>query len=193
MKKLQASTKDATERFDETLIKLFEKKVKCEMATYQVSWPTHTQMQNMYVKHGQIHNTATWDQCASLLLPLVPFFSFSPHRIKGPLVSLWFPPCNNYEIRYFVYVDILKKILFNVVFWCILQEELKITYLVYSVIIEEEMRNRELELKLKLEKTLAYKVRELFHSNAEGIYGCQFQILLFERYLSEAWWCSSKF
>ncbi|XP_026164307.1 cilia- and flagella-associated protein 43 isoform X12 [Mastacembelus armatus] len=36
-------------------------------------------------------------------------------------------------------------------------EELKITYLVYSVLIEEEMRNRELELKLKLEKTLAYK------------------------------------
>ncbi|XP_026164299.1 cilia- and flagella-associated protein 43 isoform X5 [Mastacembelus armatus] len=70
MKKLMASTRDATEKFDETLTKLFEK-VKCEMAIYQ--------------------------------------------------------------------------------------EELKITYLVYSVLIEEEMRNRELELKLKLEKTLAYK------------------------------------
>uniref|UniRef100_A0A7N8WQ09 Cilia and flagella associated protein 43 n=1 Tax=Mastacembelus armatus TaxID=205130 RepID=A0A7N8WQ09_9TELE len=67
MKKLMASTRDATEKFDETLTKLFEK-VKCEMAIYQ--------------------------------------------------------------------------------------EELKITYLVYSVLIEEEMRNRELELKLKLEKTL---------------------------------------
>ncbi|XP_018552334.1 LOW QUALITY PROTEIN: cilia- and flagella-associated protein 43 [Lates calcarifer] len=95
MKKLQASTKDATERFDETLIKLFEKKVKCEMATYQ--------------------------------------------------------------------------------------EELKITYLVYSVIIEEEMRNRELELKLKLEKTLAYKDEigeevkrheeevELFHETYDSV------------------------
>ncbi|KAF3841998.1 hypothetical protein F7725_023949, partial [Dissostichus mawsoni] len=71
MKKLQASNKEATERFDETLTKLFEKKVKCEMAIYQ--------------------------------------------------------------------------------------EELKNTYLVYSVLIEDEMRNRELELKLKLEKTLAYK------------------------------------
>ncbi|XP_039994475.1 cilia- and flagella-associated protein 43 [Xiphias gladius] len=71
MKKLQASTKDETERFDENLAKLFEKKVKCEMA--------------------------------------------------------------------------------------ICQEELKITYFVYTVVIEEEIRNRELELKLKLEKTLAYK------------------------------------
>ncbi|XP_034008505.1 cilia- and flagella-associated protein 43 isoform X1 [Trematomus bernacchii] len=71
MKKLQASNKEATERFDETLTKLFEKKVKCEMAIYQ--------------------------------------------------------------------------------------EELKNTYLVYSVLIEDEMRNRELELKLKLEKTLAHK------------------------------------
>lgn len=42
MKKLQASTKDATERFDETLTKLFEKKVKCEMAIYQVSQHTGT-------------------------------------------------------------------------------------------------------------------------------------------------------
>ena len=41
MKKLQASSKDATERFDETLKKLFEKKIKCEMAIYQVSQHTH--------------------------------------------------------------------------------------------------------------------------------------------------------
>nr|XP_046257140.1 cilia- and flagella-associated protein 43 isoform X2 [Scatophagus argus] len=39
----------------------------------------------------------------------------------------------------------------------IYQEELKITYLVYSVQVEEEMRNRELELKLKLENTVAHK------------------------------------
>ncbi|XP_047190803.1 cilia- and flagella-associated protein 43 isoform X4 [Scophthalmus maximus] len=71
MKRLQVSTKDATKGFDETLTKLFEKKVKCEMTIYQ--------------------------------------------------------------------------------------EKLKITYLVYSVILEEEMRNQELDLKLKLGKTLAYR------------------------------------
>lgn len=47
------------------------------------------------------------------------------------------------------------------------------------------MRNRDLELKLKLEKTLAYKVRKLAHSNAKGIYDHQLQILLFVRHLSE--------
>ncbi|XP_054455755.1 cilia- and flagella-associated protein 43 [Anoplopoma fimbria] len=95
MKKLQASNREAAERFDETLTKLFEKKVKCEMAIYQ--------------------------------------------------------------------------------------EELKITYLVYSVLVEDEMRNRELELKLKLEKTLAHKEEireevkkheeelELFHESYESI------------------------
>ncbi|XP_073337399.1 cilia- and flagella-associated protein 43 [Pagrus major] len=71
MKNMQASTKEATQRFDETLRKLFERKVTCEMAIYQ--------------------------------------------------------------------------------------EELKITYLVYSVQIDEEMRNREMELKHKLEKTTAHK------------------------------------
>lgn len=60
-----------------------------------------------------------------------------------------------------------KKIFFCC---CILQEELKITYLVYSVLVEEEMRNRELELKLKLEKTMSHKVREFKHCNADGIY-----------------------
>lgn len=40
MKKLLMSNKDAAERFDETLKKLFEKKKTCEMAIYQVS--THT-------------------------------------------------------------------------------------------------------------------------------------------------------
>lgn len=35
------------------------------------------------------------------------------------------------------------------------------TYLIYSVTVEEEMKNRELELKLRLEKALAYKVRRL--------------------------------
>lgn len=67
------------------------------------------------------------------------------------------------------------------------------TYLVCAVLIEEEMRNRELELKLKLEKTLAYKVRNLVRCNAERIYDCQLQILLFVRHLSEWKWCSSKF
>lgn len=43
MKKLQATTKDSTERFDETLIKLFEKKLKCKMAIYQVSQHIDTQ------------------------------------------------------------------------------------------------------------------------------------------------------
>ncbi|XP_035519235.1 cilia- and flagella-associated protein 43 [Morone saxatilis] len=71
MKKLLAATKDATVKVDETLTKLFEKKVKCEMTIYQ--------------------------------------------------------------------------------------EELKITYLIYSVLLEEEMRNRELELKFKLEETVAHK------------------------------------
>ncbi|KAI3363278.1 hypothetical protein L3Q82_011908 [Scortum barcoo] len=63
----------------------------------------------------------------------------------------------------------------------IYQEELKMTYLIYSVLIEEEMRNRELELKLKLEKTLAYKDEigvevkrheeevELFHETYDSI------------------------
>ncbi|XP_035461398.2 cilia- and flagella-associated protein 43-like isoform X2 [Scophthalmus maximus] len=35
MKRLQVSTKDATKSFDETLMKLFQKKLKCEMAMYQ--------------------------------------------------------------------------------------------------------------------------------------------------------------
>ncbi|XP_028278739.1 cilia- and flagella-associated protein 43 [Parambassis ranga] len=65
----------------------------------------------------------------------------------------------------------------------IYQEELKITYLVGSVLMEEEMRNQELEFKLKLEKMLAYKeeigevVRtceeeaELFHQAYEILVG----------------------
>uniref|UniRef100_I3IV59 Cilia and flagella associated protein 43 n=1 Tax=Oreochromis niloticus TaxID=8128 RepID=I3IV59_ORENI len=80
IKKLHQSTKEATERFDENLAKLLEKKVNCTVAIYQ--------------------------------------------------------------------------------------EELKITYLVESVLREEEMRSQEQELKLKLEKMLAYKVRKLVHSNA---------------------------
>ncbi|KAL3971951.1 peroxiredoxin 1 [Sarotherodon galilaeus] len=71
IKKLHQSTKEATERFDENLAKLLEKKVNCTVAIYQ--------------------------------------------------------------------------------------EELKITYLVESVLREEEMRSQEQELKLKLEKMLAYK------------------------------------
>ncbi|KAM4607453.1 cilia- and flagella-associated protein 43 [Polymixia lowei] len=39
----------------------------------------------------------------------------------------------------------------------IYQEELKMVNLVYSILIEEEMRNREAELSLKLEKKRAYK------------------------------------
>ncbi|CAG6016962.1 unnamed protein product [Menidia menidia] len=71
MKKLLESTKDATERFDERVTLLLEKKVKCTVAIYQ--------------------------------------------------------------------------------------EELKIAYLVDSVFTEEEMRNQELELRLKLEKMLVCK------------------------------------
>lgn len=40
MRKLQASIKDATEGFDETLTKLLEWKVKSEMVIYQVSQHT---------------------------------------------------------------------------------------------------------------------------------------------------------
>ncbi|KAJ0067028.1 hypothetical protein NL108_007826, partial [Boleophthalmus pectinirostris] len=71
MRKLQMATKEATEKFDEILAKLFERKIKCEMAVNQ--------------------------------------------------------------------------------------EELKITNLCYSLLIEEELRNREVELKLKLEQVLTYK------------------------------------
>lgn len=71
MKKLQSATKEATEKFDEMLTKLCDKKVKCEMA--------------------------------------------------------------------------------------INQEELKIACLEYSLLVEEEMTNREVELKLKLEQVLTYK------------------------------------
>ncbi|XP_065815859.1 cilia- and flagella-associated protein 43 [Labrus bergylta] len=59
----------------------------------------------------------------------------------------------------------------------IYQEELKMTYLAYSVLVEVEMTNRELALKRKLEKTVVYKDEigeqlktheeevELFHEN----------------------------
>lgn len=40
MRKLQSTTKDVTETFDETLRKLFEKKMRCEMAINQVSLVT---------------------------------------------------------------------------------------------------------------------------------------------------------
>ena len=43
MKKLQTSIKEATQGFDDTLTKLFERKVKSEMVIYQVRrTPTHT-------------------------------------------------------------------------------------------------------------------------------------------------------
>ncbi|XP_047459238.1 cilia- and flagella-associated protein 43 [Mugil cephalus] len=53
----------------------------------------------------------------------------------------------------------------------IYQEELKITYLADAVTEEEEMRNRELELKLKLEKMLAYKdeITEEVKKHAEEV------------------------
>lgn len=44
MKKLQSIIKDVTETFDETLRKLFEKKMRCEMAIYQVSHHDHLQV-----------------------------------------------------------------------------------------------------------------------------------------------------
>lgn len=44
MKKLQTITKDVTETFDETLRKLFEKKMRCEMAIYQVKHHNHTHL-----------------------------------------------------------------------------------------------------------------------------------------------------
>lgn len=62
MKKLQATTKDATERFDETLRKLFEKKLKCEMAIYQVSQHrykhtnTHIHTHTINICERQTHN-----------------------------------------------------------------------------------------------------------------------------------------
>ncbi|XP_069394770.1 cilia- and flagella-associated protein 43 isoform X2 [Paralichthys olivaceus] len=90
MKKLQASTRDATKRFDETLTKLFEKKIKCDMAVYQ--------------------------------------------------------------------------------------EKLKIAHLVCAVLLEEEMRNRELELKLELEKLLAHK-DEL----EEKVKSCEEDVELFHK------------
>ncbi|KAF7668376.1 hypothetical protein LDENG_00016910 [Lucifuga dentata] len=71
MKKLQESNKEATEKFDKTLAKLAEKKIKSEMAVHQ--------------------------------------------------------------------------------------EELRIAFLVYSLLIEEEIRNQELALRLKLEEKLAYR------------------------------------
>lgn len=37
LKKLQATTKDSTERFEENLRKLAGKKLKCQMAIFQVS------------------------------------------------------------------------------------------------------------------------------------------------------------
>lgn len=55
--------------------------------------------------------------------------------------------------------------------WYVSQQELMIIYLAESVLAEEEMRNSELELKLKLEKLLEYKVRERVHSG--NMYGCQ--------------------
>ena len=42
MKRLQESTKDATERFDERVTTLLEKKVKCTVAIYQVVQHTVT-------------------------------------------------------------------------------------------------------------------------------------------------------
>lgn len=46
MKKLQDSTKEATERFDEALTKLLETKVKHTAAIYQVSQHRHTHPQS---------------------------------------------------------------------------------------------------------------------------------------------------
>ena len=47
MKKLQDSTKDAAEKFDETLTKLLEKKVNYTVAIYQVRQHTDT---HVYMK-----------------------------------------------------------------------------------------------------------------------------------------------
>lgn len=41
MNKLQTSIMDSTQGFDETLTKLFERKVKSEMVIYQVRQSTH--------------------------------------------------------------------------------------------------------------------------------------------------------
>ncbi|XP_034040088.1 cilia- and flagella-associated protein 43 [Thalassophryne amazonica] len=71
MDKLKVSNKDATEKFDESLMKLFDKKMKCEMTIHQ--------------------------------------------------------------------------------------EQLKVASLLYSILMEEEVKNRELELKLKLDKMLTHK------------------------------------
>ncbi|XP_039590411.1 cilia- and flagella-associated protein 43 [Polypterus senegalus] len=85
MKKLQGSIKDTTQAFDDTLAKLFEKKVKCEMMVYQ--------------------------------------------------------------------------------------EELKISHLVFSVLIEEELHNHETELNYLLEKT-----KEMKNRSAEEVKQCKEQV-----------------
>lgn len=64
MKKLQASIKEATEGFDETLIKLVERKVKSEMVISQVSQHTHT---------CTVHARNLWQ---SMVILIKPFFDF---------------------------------------------------------------------------------------------------------------------
>lgn len=51
MKKLQSITKDVTDNFDETLRKLFEKKMRCEMAIYQVKHHNHTHLPHVGMRH----------------------------------------------------------------------------------------------------------------------------------------------
>nr|XP_019944828.1 PREDICTED: cilia- and flagella-associated protein 43 [Paralichthys olivaceus] len=58
----------------------------------------------------------------------------------------------------------------------LLQEKLKIAHLVCAVLLEEEMRNRELELKLELEKLLAHK-DEL----EEKVKSCEEDVELFHK------------
>lgn len=55
MKKLQTSIMDATQGFDETLTKLFERKVKSEMVIYQVRQHTHTHTDQDLIK--EIYST----------------------------------------------------------------------------------------------------------------------------------------
>lgn len=118
MKKLQAATRDATKKFDETLMKLFEKKIKCEMAICQVSQHTHTHTHAVNVCDTWIHNTDTWSQSASHNFLLFPSSHFSHTGWRALCSHCGYPPWDNYEIWYLEHAIPFKKKkknLFNVV------------------------------------------------------------------------------
>lgn len=107
MKKLQASTKEATIKFDENLTKLFEKKLKCEITINQVIQSTHTCRACMSHRDSFITLvTKTVD---------IKVASFCFLSLIFPAQDEWFPPLTAvsslrlvYE-PYLVYVTSLKK------------------------------------------------------------------------------------